>query len=127
MKIERRPILPLSELRLTNERDVFAGVCSGFAYWLGIAPWLVRAGVLALAAITGLSPIPEAWSISLDFFNIPFNFAIVLPLYALAYFLLPEWEELPADFEARCWMAERPSAAGEAPSSAPKMAKRKAK
>jgi len=69
------------KLRIVPDSEaVFLGVCGGIAYWLGVPAWIVRLATVA---------------------SVFFTSGIVLFAYYLLWAFMPEWEELPEDYEKR--------------------------
>ena len=64
-----------------EKNKVFAGVCAGVSYATGIEVWIIRA--ICLIAFFALTPGP------------------VIIGYIVAALVLPEWDELPADYSDR--------------------------
>ncbi len=65
------------KLKRITEHGKIAGVCAGFAYWLGAPVWIVRL----------------IWAFTIFFMGWG------LLLYILFWIFMPEWEKTPADFK----------------------------
>ncbi len=67
----------MRKFKRSDDHRIIGGVCSGFAYYLGIPTWIVR--VVWFVAICG--------------------YGTGLIFYLLLWLLLPEWEKDPKDFK----------------------------
>lgn len=67
------------KLRKINNSALF-GVCSGFAYWLGVPTWVIRI----------------IWCL----FTLAGGAGIII--YILLALFMPSWKEDPEDYEERC-------------------------
>lgn len=65
------------KLKRVTEHAKIAGVCAGFAYWLGAPLWAVRL----------------VWV----FFSLFMGWGLIL--YLLFWIFMPKWEKTPADFK----------------------------
>jgi len=74
---EQKDVFP-RKLRLVPEKKIFAGVCAGLAYSLGVEMWIIRFLVILLAM---------------------FDLGATLITYLVAMWIVPTWEETPADFD----------------------------
>ena len=68
---------PKRPLRLMDQNSIFAGVCAGIAYALGIPTWIVRLVAVCLA-LSGTG----------------------ILVYIIMWIILPDWEPDPPDFDA---------------------------
>ena len=80
--------MKLREFRLADDYSCFfrsGGVCAGVSYAIGMRVWLVRVIWLFLAVIYEM--------IVGNHINIP------TLIYILLWFVVPEWDMVPEDFE----------------------------
>lgn len=74
---EQEDVFP-RKLRKVPDKSMFDGVCAGLAYSLGIQMWIIRFLVILLAM---------------------FDLGATFITYLVAMWVLPDWEETPADFD----------------------------
>lgn len=67
----------MRKLRRLREEAVFAGICSGIAYWLGIPTWLVRV----------------VWGVAFFIYGIGFG------IYVILWIFMPTWDKVPTDYK----------------------------
>lgn len=76
----------MKKYKRMNQNGKFGGVLSGLAYCLGVPTWIVRLIFIALVFI---------WDVQI------FGSSIII-VYFLVYFLAPEYEEDPKNYEEVC-------------------------
>ena len=68
-------------LRRIRPRSILGGVCAGFAYWLAVPTWIVRAATVALVVFAGTGVLA----------------------YLILWIFMPAVDELPADYNDRTY------------------------